>query len=160
MVLLALAGLALIAIPFGSARRLTMVSGEVIDQGQASRSEPIVVDSRGRPVYVLTGDSVANPECTRSNGCFNAWIPAKLNSSTSDLTVAHGIEGRLSLWHRDGLYQLVLAGHPLYTSVADLHGMVVKHHATGEGIKSFGGTWHVVTPGAHSPPSGRQGLLP
>lgn len=55
------------------------------------------------------------------------------------LSKAAGIEGRLGTWRRDGFIQVTLAGHPLYTYYAD-----TRHHATGEDVTHFGGTWHVV----------------
>jgi predicted lipoprotein with Yx(FWY)xxD motif len=37
----------------------------------------------------------------------------------------------------------MLDGHPLYRYAGDNN---TKGNAKGEGIRSFGGTWHVVTP--------------
>lgn len=40
----------------------------------------------------------------------------------------------------DGFFQVAVAGHSLYRYATDTH----RHSATGEGGRSFGGTWHVL----------------
>jgi predicted lipoprotein with Yx(FWY)xxD motif len=54
-----------------------------------------------------------------------------------------GVKGSLSKLHRakGNFYQVTLKGHPLYRYAPD-NGK--RSSAKGEGIKSFGGTWHVV----------------
>lgn len=104
-------------------------------------SESIVVNGHARAVYVLTGDSKRHPECTSKNGCFQFWPPVTV-SSAKRLSKAPGIRGKLGLWHRNGFLQVTLAGHPVYTYAGDRS----KRVATGEGIKTFGGTWHVIKP--------------
>jgi predicted lipoprotein with Yx(FWY)xxD motif len=101
--------------------------------------ENIVVNSRGRAAYVLTGDSKHHAECTKAGGCFKFWPPVKV-SSAKKLSKVRGVKGKLGVWHRDGFFQVTLGGHPLYTFAGDTQ----KHAATGEGIRSFGGTWHVI----------------
>jgi len=101
--------------------------------------ENIVVNSRSHAIYDLTGDSKNHPECTKAKGCFQFWPPVTA-SSQKQLSKAPGITGKLGTWHRNGFLQVTLAGHPLYRFAPDLQ----KNAATGEGIHSFGGTWHVV----------------
>ena len=60
--------------------------------------------------------------------------------SQRTLSKAAGISGRLDVWRRDGVLQVLLAGHPLYTFTVDHK----RNVATGEGIRSFGGVWHVI----------------
>jgi predicted lipoprotein with Yx(FWY)xxD motif len=115
-------------------------NAKVTNAGGQTKHESILVNSRGAAVYTLTGDSKKHPECTQANGCFGFWIPVKV-ASANKLTKAPGIKGKLSTWSRNGLTQAVLAGHPLYTFVNDKH----RNAATGEGVKGFGGTWHVGT---------------
>ena len=71
--------------------------------------------------------------------CFQFWPPVKVTSAKK-LSGAHGVKGKLAVWHRNGFMQLTLGGHPLYTYAGDSK----RHVATGEGIKGFNGTWHVV----------------
>lgn len=103
--------------------------------------ESIVVNSRSHAVYDLTGDSKQHPECTRANGCFRFWPPVTV-SSAKQLSKAPGIKGKLGIWHRNGFLQVTLAGHPLYRFAPDSQ----KNAARGEGIRGFGGTWHVLRP--------------
>lgn len=105
--------------------------------GQTVR-ENIIVSSRGHAVYMLTGDGKSHPKCTRTNGCLSFWPPVTLKSAKS-IRRGAGVKGRLGTWHRDGFLQLTLNGHPLYNFAGDSQ----KDKATGEGIQSFGGTWHV-----------------
>ena len=120
-------------------------SASVTNQSGTTRTENIVVNSRGFAVYTLTGDSKSHPKCTKANGCFIFWPPLKV-ASAKQLSKAPGITGRLGVWHRNGFLQVTLAGHPLYRYAADTQ----RHHATGEGVVSFGGTWHAKTPGSTS----------
>jgi predicted lipoprotein with Yx(FWY)xxD motif len=115
----------------GANAKVTNTSGQ-------TTHESILVNSRGAPLYTLTGDSKKHPECTKANGCFGFWVPVKV-ASAKKLTKAPGIKGTLSTWSRNGMTQAMLAGHPLYTFVNDKQ----RNAATGEGLKSFGGTWHV-----------------
>ena len=99
----------------------------------------VVVNSKGRVVYTLTGDSRTHPECVKSNGCLAVWPPVTVKSVRA-ASKATGIKGKLGTWKRNGFIQLTLNGHPLYTFAGDTQ----KDVATGEGIQHFGGTWHVV----------------
>lgn len=103
-------------------------------------TESIVVTSRGRAVYELSGDGKGHPKCKRSNGCFGLWPPVTV-SSRRHLTKGPGVKGRLGTWRRGGILQVTLSGHPLYRFSGDSR----RDVATGEGLRSFGGTWHVVT---------------
>lgn len=114
-------------------------SGKVTNQTGSTKTESIVTNSHGMAVYTLSGDSASHPKCTKANGCFGFWPPVKVSSATK-LSKAPGIKGKLGVWRRDGFLQVTLAGHPLYTFASDSQ----RAHATGEGLNSFGGTWHVV----------------
>lgn len=114
-------------------------NARVTNQSGIMTSESIVVNSHGFAVYELTGDSARHPECRRGNGCFGFWPPLRV-ASRSMLSKAPGISGRLGVWHRDGFLQVTLAGHPLYRYAGDSQ----KASATGQGIQTFGGTWHVI----------------
>jgi predicted lipoprotein with Yx(FWY)xxD motif len=70
--------------------------------------------------------------------CLKFWPPVKVSSNT--VTKAPGIKGKLGTFKRGGFTQLTLNGKPLYMFSGDSQ----KRAATGEGIVSFGGTWHVI----------------
>jgi predicted lipoprotein with Yx(FWY)xxD motif len=130
---------AVVGIALASTFTLEVAKGaKVTNTTGQSTNENIVVNFRKRAVYELTGDSKRHPECTKAKGCFQFWPPVKV-SSAKQLTKAPGISGRLGVWHRNGFLQVTLAGRPLYTFAGDSQ----RDAATGEGIKSFGGTWHV-----------------
>jgi predicted lipoprotein with Yx(FWY)xxD motif len=122
-------------------------NAQVINQTGSTKHENIAATSRGFAVYDLTGDSKHHPKCTKNNGCFKFWPPVTV-SSPRTLSKAAGVTGALGVWHRDGFFQVTLAGHPVYRFEPDSQ----RHVATGEGIRSFRGTWHVIR--SASTPSG------
>jgi predicted lipoprotein with Yx(FWY)xxD motif len=158
--MLALAGIAL-------AKTFTLQvakNAKVTDTTGTTKTENIVVNSRRLAVYTLTGDSKRHPECTRAKGCFAVWPPVTA-SSARKLSKGPGVRGKLTLWRHDGVSQVLLGGHPAYMYSGDAS----KADAMGEGIRSFGGTWHVVkassggssntsssSPSSSTPPSGSQ----
>ena len=114
-------------------------NAKVTNQQGMTTHEAIVVGLKSRAMYTLSGDSKSNPKCTAKNHCFTFWPPVTVANGKKP-TKAAGIKGKLSIWKRNGFSQVLLSGHPLYyfsmdTKAAD---------ATGEGIHTFGGTWHVV----------------
>jgi predicted lipoprotein with Yx(FWY)xxD motif len=120
-------------------------SARVTNQSRTTVTEPIAVNGRGFAVYWLTGNTASHPKCTAANGCFSFWPPVKVRSSRG-LSAAPGIRGKLGTWRHDGFLQVTLSGHPLYTFAADRS----RDAATGEGVKGFGGTWHVESEGPAS----------
>jgi predicted lipoprotein with Yx(FWY)xxD motif len=114
-------------------------NAKVTNQMGMSTHENIVVGAKTRAIYTLTGDRKSHPECTAKNHCFTFWPPVTV-ASGKKRTKAAGIKGKLSVWNRDGFSQVLLSGHPLYYYSLDHKAAV----ATGEGVVSFGGTWHAV----------------
>jgi predicted lipoprotein with Yx(FWY)xxD motif len=101
------------------------------------KHESIAVWSKtGHAVYTLTGDTTGHLECT-SALCLSIWPPVRVPSTK--VSKAPGIPGKLGTFKRKGFRQLTLNGHPLYEFSGDSQ----KAAANGEGIMSFGGTWHV-----------------
>jgi len=138
----ALAGLAL----GKSGTTSLIVQKNVKDTMQGNKLVNIVATSKGLPLYFLTGDTKKHPECTKAKGCFPIWKPYTVPKGTTP-TKASGIKGKLKLWHRNGFFQVLVGGHPLYTFKG---GTDSKTVASGDGIMSFGGTWHLIP----DPPSG------
>jgi predicted lipoprotein with Yx(FWY)xxD motif len=119
----------------------------VTNQQGMTTHENIAVGAKRRAIYTLSGDSKTHQKCTAKNSCFKFWPPVTVGSGKHP-TKAAGIKGKLSVWHRDGFFQVLLSGHPLYYYSGDSKGA----DATGEGIFTFRGTWHVVK--ADSPSGG------
>ena len=144
IVVAALAGIASAAmVGLAVAKTLTLQvakNGSVSNQTGSTKTEAVVVNTKGHVVYMLSGDTTKHPKCTKANSCFGFWPPVTV-SSAKGLSKAAGVKGKLGVFKRNGFMQVTLAGHPLYTFVNDPK----KDKATGEGLKSFGGTWHVVT---------------
>jgi predicted lipoprotein with Yx(FWY)xxD motif len=118
--------------------------------GSASNSvlmENVAVDAHGRTLYALHPETIHHLLC-RSRACLAVWSPLTVRSASVKLVESHGVEGRLGLLHRsDGKLQVTLRGLPLYRFAGDTS----KGQANGEGIRSFGGTWHAVKASAHAP---------
>ena len=109
----------------------------------------VVVDAKkGMTLYYLTGDTKAR-KCTKSSGCTGFWPPLTVKSLHTKVVKGKGISGKLTVFKRpDGKFQVALRGKPLYHYVGDSS----KGQANGEGIVSFGGTWHAM-PAAGSTPA-------
>jgi predicted lipoprotein with Yx(FWY)xxD motif len=107
----------------------------------SSLGESILANGKGQTLYELSGETSHHLLCT-TTACFNFWPPYKVSKSAK--LTSTGVKGKLSKLHRDGFYQVTLNGIPVYRFSLDAH----AGQATGEGIKSFGGTWHVVKTGA------------
>ena len=142
---LAAAVLALVAgIAIAKSDTVLIAKGTVTPQGGMARTESIVVNGHGFALYWLSGDSARHPKC-ESSQCMGFWPPMKVGAK-AHLTAQPGIKGKLGTWKHNGFTQLTLGGHPLYMFSQDKS----KHDATGEGVVSFGGTWHVARPGGGS----------
>ena len=111
--------------------------------------ETIVVDAHGLTVYELRPETTHHLLCTKANGCFQIWRPLTVASAKTKLTAGRGVTGKLGILHRNGFFQVTLGGHPLYHFVGDSS---KRGAANGQGIDSFGGTWHVVATSASSSP--------
>ncbi len=105
-----------------------------------THTNSVVVNASGITLYTLSGESAHHLECTKANTCFKFWFPVTVKSARTKLSAASGIKGKLGTMHRDGVYQVTLGGRPLYSFVGD----AAPRSANGEGIVSFGGTWHVI----------------
>jgi predicted lipoprotein with Yx(FWY)xxD motif len=146
-----LAASAALAVTGGRAR--TSASTRVVNAGNnASLGKKIVVDAHGRTVYALSPETAHHLLC-KSRACFEFWPPLLVHSAHLKLTAGPGVSGHLGVLRRSsGKFQVTLRGLPLYRFSGDK----AAGQANGEGIKTFGGTWHAVAAGttpAASPPA-------
>jgi predicted lipoprotein with Yx(FWY)xxD motif len=116
-----------------SAATLT-VAGVKVASGSTNKAHQLLVNAKGLPVYLLTGDSPSKPLC--KGDCLTYW-PAV--TTMGKPTLGSGIKGKVSVWKHNGIDQVTLNGHPLYTYAQDSKGA-----ALGQGLKSFGGVWEVI----------------
>ena len=96
----------------------------------------VATGSRHMTVYLFAADHGAASAC--SGTCAKVWPPLLGHPTGTGLPA-----GRLGTITRpDGTVQATLAGHPLYTYAKDGD----AGDAYGQGLKSFGADWYVLTP--------------
>jgi predicted lipoprotein with Yx(FWY)xxD motif len=136
--LIAGAALALVA---ASASAGLVSSLGVAKRTIAGKQTSIVVDRRGDTVYELGGESLGKLKCVTAQ-CLKIWTPVLVRSAGVNIPLHAGVPGTLSILQRvkAKLYQVMLDRHPIYFYSGDTKIGAVR----GQGIKSFGGTWHVV----------------
>jgi predicted lipoprotein with Yx(FWY)xxD motif len=98
----------------------------------------VVVDGRGRTVYLITSDKPGKSLCSAS--CLSVWpaVPAPAGKARpAGITAPVGHTADTS-----GGQMATVGGWPVYTFAQDQAPGDVK----GQGIRSFGGTWWAVSP--------------
>jgi predicted lipoprotein with Yx(FWY)xxD motif len=103
----------------------------------------VLVGSSGNTVYTLTDASGKAVACTGQ--CLTFWPPLLLASGSTSATGSSGVTG-LATVSAGGGTQVTENGLALYYFSGDKDAGT----ANGEGIASFGGTWHVVKSSAAS----------
>jgi predicted lipoprotein with Yx(FWY)xxD motif len=127
----------------GSLVASALASAGALTIGSASNStlgKRVVVNTQGHTLYILRPETATHLLC-KSSECMKFWPPLTVGSTTTTLKDGPGVHGHLAILRRhNGLLQVTLRGMPLYRFSGD-H---AKGRAKGEGIESFGGTWHAV----------------
>ena len=102
----------------------------------------IIVDSRGRTLYLFEKDRNGVSKCTTA--CLSYW-PALTSRATPH--AGQGVHQSLLGLSRphNGVRQVTYAGHPLYTFVGDKR----AGQTTGENLDNFGAEWYAVAPNGH-----------
>jgi predicted lipoprotein with Yx(FWY)xxD motif len=122
----------------GTADPGTSASTEVaaaIVEVKPSKLGKVLVDDKGRTLYLLTKDTATKSTCT--GPCATAWPPLTV---TGTPTAGAGVTGTITTIKRaDGTTQVVIGGHPVYTyagdsKAGDTSGQEVAH------------VWYAVTP--------------
>lgn len=108
----------------------------VVFSGDNATLGKIVVDDQGRTVYALTDAAGKALPCEGS--CLSAWPPVLLVAPET-ATGSGGVKGVAVVTVPEGK-QVTIGGLPVYTFAGDPG----QGAANGDGIVSFGGTWHVV----------------
>ena len=109
----------------------------VVKTAKSSTLGTIVVDSTGKTVYTLTNGS---QQVACSGTCLQVWPAVSLPAGTTKAT-GTGVKNVASMGT-----QVTISGAPVYTFSGD----TAAGSTNGEGITSFGGTWHVVKVGGSS----------
>ncbi len=95
----------------------------------------VLVDGRGRTLYELTSDTAARSTCT--GACLVAWPPVVV---TAPPAAGAGVSATLGVVAAG--QQLSVNGHRVYTFSRD----TAPGQSSGQGIRSFGGTWWALDP--------------
>ena len=100
----------------------------------------ILVDPRGRTLYLFEQDSKGTSACT--SACLSYW-PAFTSRTVprAGTGVRQSLLGLAKPQH--GLRQVTYAGHPLYTFVGDKR----AGQTSGEGLSNFGADWYALSAG-------------
>jgi predicted lipoprotein with Yx(FWY)xxD motif len=104
----------------------------------------VVVDGRGRTVYLLTSGDHTNVPCDDASGCTKVWPDLPLPQGTSSATAGSGLQASLlsTMKLSDGQTYPTYNGWLMYEYVGDAG----SGQAHGQGIQSFGGTWYAISP--------------
>jgi predicted lipoprotein with Yx(FWY)xxD motif len=102
----------------------------------------VVVDRKGRSVYILTSGDHTNVSCTAASGCTKVWPDLPLPDGVSAAKAGHGVQASLLGTKKltDGKTYPTYNGWLMYEYTGDSG----RGQANGQGIKSYGGTWHVL----------------
>jgi predicted lipoprotein with Yx(FWY)xxD motif len=101
----------------------------------------VVVDGKGRTVYILTSGAKKNVPCTDASGCTAVWPDLPLPNGKSAATAGSGLDGSLlGTQVANGETYPTYNGYLLY----EYSGDTAAGQANGQGLKSYGGTWYVL----------------
>jgi predicted lipoprotein with Yx(FWY)xxD motif len=124
----------------------TVVSTESTSLGK------ILVDARGRTLYLFQKDKNGESACTGQ--CATFWPPLIASGKPS---ASGGAKASLvgTTKRADGQMQVTYNHHPLYMFAKDTK----KGQTSGEGVNAFGANWYVVSPAGASivKPAGTSG---
>ena len=100
-----------------------------------------VVDARGHTVYVLSSGVTKNLRCTSSNGCTAIWPALPLPSGAASARTGAGLRRHLL-----GSVRVGAATYATYDGwrMYEFSGDTGPAQSGGEGLSSFGGTWHAL----------------
>ena len=109
------------------------------------QSVTVLTNAAGRTLYDLTADTPTSTAC--SGSCTTIWFPLLTTGAPSSATP---LPHQVSVLADANGQQVEYDGHLLYAFSGD----TAAGQAHGEGIVSFGSTWHVVTPTLSIPSGG------
>jgi predicted lipoprotein with Yx(FWY)xxD motif len=120
----------------------TAKPGTKLSVASVSGVGKVVVDGKGRTVYILTSGGHTNVPCSEDNGCTKLWPELPLPDGVSAAKAGTGIDASLlgTKKSEDGETYPTYNGWLMYEYANDSG----PGQATGQGIKSFGGTWWVL----------------
>jgi len=102
----------------------------------------VLVNTKGRTLYVFMKDAHRHVTCTKANGCQSFWPPLKWKSASKP-TAGGAAKSKLVAWDKDpGGGKVVTYNHwPLYTFSGDS----AAGQSKGFNQKLNGGKWYVIS---------------
>jgi predicted lipoprotein with Yx(FWY)xxD motif len=97
----------------------------------------ILVDSKGRTLYLFKKDSGTKSACT--GPCASAWPPLRASGKPIVGSGANAVVGTIT--RSDGMPQLTYNGHPVYLYSGDQK----AGQTNGEGLSAFGAAWFALS---------------
>lgn len=144
----------------GGGREATAMSAAATTSGGGSATVrvhdsgigEILVDARGRTLYLFKADSDTVSAC--DGACAAAWPPLLAHGNPR---VAGGVNVSLvsTIQRRGGARQLTYNGHPLYLFADDQK----PGDVNGEGVTAFGAPWYALSPAGNQISGSRSGAL-
>ena len=118
--------------------------GTMFKIAQVAGLGSVLVDARGRTVYILTADGHHNVPCTDATGCTKLWPDLPLPDGTMAATAGARVKASLLKAKKssDGETYPTYNGWLMYEYAGDSG----PAQGNGQGIKSFGGTWYALSP--------------
>jgi len=135
----ALAACGTAATNYGGGTAPSSASGAATISVAGSSLGQILVDAKGKTLYLFEADSSTQSTC--SAACAQAWPPVTTTSAPKAASSAS--PSLLGTTKRsDGTTQVTYSGHPLYSFVGDAK----PGDTNGEGSTAFGAGWDVLSP--------------
>jgi predicted lipoprotein with Yx(FWY)xxD motif len=124
-------------------------AGALVKVGK-TRLGNVVVDQRGRTLYLFEPDEYGRSVCTGK--CATFWPPLL---TTGTPRAGAGVQEALlgSTKRGDGKVQVTYRGYPLYLFLKDTK----RGQTLGQGVDAFGGEWYVLDPRGRKIEDGRHG---
>lgn len=118
-------------------------SSPVIQAVSIAGYPTVLGSSTARSLYLLSTEKGAKLHCKGS--CLAVWLPVLVKDSVKSISVTSAVKGKVGFVDRTAkMKQVTINSYPVYTYTGDT-GARQSH---GEGVVSFGGTWHLVSAAA------------
>jgi predicted lipoprotein with Yx(FWY)xxD motif len=132
-------GLAGVGTDYSSAETAQPKAGGTAVRTASSRFGRILVDGRGRTLYLFEKDARGKSRCFGT--CAVYWPPLL---APGHVSLGPGLERSLvGVTKRGSAKQVTYGGHPLYRFAGDSR----PGQTTGQNLHDFGAGWYVVSPG-------------
>jgi predicted lipoprotein with Yx(FWY)xxD motif len=117
----------------------TTASGGTAVDVATSKLGKILVDSKGRTLYLFVADTGSSSTC--NGACAGVWPPL---TTTKKPVAGSGVTASLlgTTKRSDGTLEVTYDGHPLYYYAGDSS----AGQTTGQALNQFGAPWYVVAP--------------